>query len=362
MQSLRQIIDAFPKRVIVDTNVLLTAAFLPGHTADLALRKLKEESFSLYLSQETLDEARDRLWEICHTVRVRYNPWEWLCRYVIDEAIVTASRGPRSSVSGVNKADQHVAGLALRLDAWVITGDVRLAVQCQQAGIGAQLPLNVLKYISIVRGERPDYGQLFRIGGLSRDEGFLYAVVDSHWYSNSREDSSIHVALEATSIGRVEYQARFRRWAFVTQMGANVYLPCDLSRSAHWRVCASYRFPRGGVKGSATLRCAPEHYSRSLALHNTTIMLPHRSEFASPGELYFGHNGRGGDHWNGHYSDVCVGPNALSAETWKAVLQLPHGVPDPAYQNVLGAALRMGEERAGRIHVPAIGDLFHDWV
>lgn len=354
---MHQALSTLTSRVVIDTNVLLNATFVADSSARYSIEQLNGLGFSAIIDEAIEDEASFILRRLRIKLGLVYDPVEIFRSYLTTSRILCLPRSRPFRVKQVNKADQHIIGAASHYNAWVLTGDIKLAAQCQQFQIATRLPWDAIMEAATREKRAPPLHYVLRVAGISSSNGSFFARVIPGSWAGMRSVGRFTVC-DVENIGRIYYDSFTEEWVFSTALGADVRLGCPIGQDEHWIVSASYEVGSQGCAGTATLRAA-RPLGQSI---QNNISLKGRISAPTPGEIAFGHSCSRNDHWNGYLRRVVLSPIAIDAKGWRALVKVPEAAPDPAASNVLETALLRVQIAPDRVVVPSELWFRHSWM
>jgi predicted nucleic acid-binding protein len=333
-----------PKRVIADTNVLLDATFVDG-LARRATRLLGRLGISLILDDMTEREAESILDRLKKKLALSFEPKALLAEYLSLVQVIRVPPGSPMLATGINRADRHVVAAAREHSAWILTGDAPLVVECDKIGLPARFPWDVVMEDASQRGRQDEISKIIRVVPPTKEQGLIFARVIPGAWRGIRGAGQFFTVCEIGGLGRIGYDNSNERWVFDTAIGQKAEARCTLDSDGPWAVCASYKLPGIGKSGRIEIRAGRRPAPVPPGITSTLKQLP-RSPF---GDLRIGSTSSGLDYWNGHVRAIVVGPQTMSAETWKAIVYTTEGAPNPYDANALERALTLVNQLGGNL-------------
>lgn len=331
---MHQSLTALPRRVVIDTNVLLNASFLADGSSRYSLKQLNRLGFSLIVDQAIEDEATLVLRRLRIKLGLQYDPVAVFRAYLEQSRILSLPRAAPFSSKRINKADHHIIGAAAHYDAWVLTGDIKLSAQCQGLHIATRLPWDVIMEAATKDKRNPPLHYIVRVAGISATSGSFFArVLPGNWAG--RVSMGRYTVCDIQNVGRIYYDTSTEEWVFSTTMGAETRLKCPLEPNQNWIVSASYELGTRDSSGTATLRAA-QPFGQSF---QNNISFKGKISAPTPGTITFGHAVNKSDHWTGYVRQIVLSPIPLDSKSWRALVRVPEAAPDPTASNILEAAL-----------------------
>lgn len=353
LASMYQSLDALPKRLVIDTNVLLNAAFVPDCTASVAIRSVKAMGYAVILDSSVDLEARKILRRISNKRRLSYDPNKYLDSYISTQGLISVPANRTIASDSVNRADRHVYAAANNCGAWILTSDVKFAAELQKSAVKVRLPWDVVIAANINDGKALLRSQ-FRVTGLSRNEGSLFARVIPDWASENCKER--YAICEVSGVGKLYYDAGESAWVLDLFGGKSVSAKCSVKPEEGWMVCGCYS--RTGGTYNVTIRADSDI---GTSAHNS---IQCKLDFTndSPGSASLGHFVDISGHWNGWIKKVLIYPKAMTKKTWSALRMVPESEPDPASGNILEASLIRASPVGGGLILPAQRDFQSIWI
>lgn len=119
-----ELIPSKNKRVVIDTNCLVDAAFVAGF-ARKAIRLLLQHKYELVISQNVINEAY-ALFSTTTSGSLEFNLLRNIFDKFVREVMTIKVCAKIRAFPGVNKSDWHVVTEALEQGAWLLTSDTPL--------------------------------------------------------------------------------------------------------------------------------------------------------------------------------------------------------------------------------------------
>lgn len=345
------------QRVVVDTNVLLNAAFLEGGSADLAIAELRRRGIPMVIDEAIENEAELVLSRLRVKLALNFNPFEIFKLFVRASGTLVLPRAGPVGGKHVNRADRHVIGAASKYGAWVLTGDFKLASECVGHAIEARLPMDAIIEGAFLTGRNHPLHLFLRVAGVSAKNGSFFARVIPGGWAGRPEINSKFTICHVENLGRLYYDSAPEEWVFSMALGNEVRLHCKIKPDEQWIVSASYDISEG--KGNATLRAAqpgePVSPTKNISINGVFAAL-------SPGEITFGLSCAKLDSWNGHIRNVTISPVGIVSKAWRALVKVLEAAPDPSSGDVLEKALKLTRIEAGGLIRPTEVSLRSQWL
>lgn len=323
-----------PNRALLDTMMLLNAAFIQDGITRKAIHALAEMGYSACCDDKSWSDAIRKLRSRRAVLGLTFDPIPIFEEYVRDNYIVHLPPSPANQEALVNPADQHLANAAMDRNAWVLTEDAPLIEQLIAAGIEVRNTWDIL-YASL-GGIDPPLEFPLRVTRLSQTTGHLFGRIVTGQWAARRQEGRFTIC-EVENIGRLYYDNGPGRWIMDMRNGLAVSVDCNVETDEIWAVCASYRLPMTtGHRGNVTLRAAGSAGQREHGSETTLKALPPSQ---SAGRISFGRSVSGNDHLNGNILAITLGREPVSGKLWRAISSIPDGAPNIFGANVLDDAL-----------------------
>lgn len=304
--------------------------------------------------EETLAEAFSVLGRMALELRLGFDPSAVLQAYLRSVSIIIVPRIKHRAFTKINRSDIHVASAALEYHAWLLSGDLKLLAECENEGVPARAPWDVIFEASFKNGQDPPIEYLLRFAGLNRTKGCLFGkVIPGTWAG--MKIPQIFTICEIENLGSLYYDANSSEWVFSSVFGSAVRVSCAILPDQHWIVLATFNAEKDQGLMLRASRPGGQTYSGTSKVVSAV-------KAGAPGQITFGHSVNGTAHWNGHLARVVIGSDQISKETWKSVVTVPGLAPDPASGDALRAALKTVTIRPRKIVLPS-GSWWHQaWI
>lgn len=328
-------LKGLPKRVVLDTNLLFDAAFVREGLAQKAVLLLRELGFSPVIDGRIEEEAKQLLQKKRQKLRLAFDPQKELDAFIGRIPLLVLPHAPVIPITGINPSDQHVAQAASHYDAWVLTGDAPLILECEKAKINARFPWDVISEAR--RKDEPNLTleDIFRVVPLDRDRGFIFARLTPMAWSKkhvSKKESAEYQVCNIENFGRMFYDARKEEWVFELAIGVAARAKCSIGDGETWAVCGSYSLPGGGKEGHVVVRAGKDSSTKCKA----TVRTLKRITNMKPGKA----TGVGGGPGPVYTRGFVMGPQGMGEDRWRAILAIPDSAPNPYDTGALDGVLR----------------------
>ena len=144
--------------------------------------------------------------------------------------------------------------------------------------------------------------------------------------------------------------------AFKMPIGVSVRVKCPLQKGEQWAVCGSYKLPGAGKRGRLFIRAG--QYPSTIFLESISTLKKITS--SSPGVTNIGSSVNNQDSWSGHLRSVVIGPQGMSTDTWKQIIAIPEGAPNPYDSDALSRIIEWAgalNSQPGLLQLPTEKDL-----
>lgn len=330
---------------MLDTNVALDGTFVADGYARRAVARLRELGFRPVIDEAIEREAKGILAKLRARLNLCFEPATSFDRFLRAQGVTKLPAAPAGLGAGVHRSDAHVASAARHYGAWVLTSDAVLASECIKSSIAVRLPWDVVA----AGGLAVTLQGVIRVMPPAADKGLIFArVIPGNWAG--RRIAAHFTVCDVENVGTLFYAGDAEEWVFASKAGPMVRVPGPLSTNEIWVLCATYTIPAKLNTGNVTLRAATvSGRSPSPGVAVPTV----RFSSTGPGRLSFGHRVDGTAHWNGYLRCVVIGPQSLSGETWRAILTVPEGAPNPFDADALERVLRLADKavRQGNVRL-----------
>jgi len=348
-------LKGLPSHVLIDTNVLLDAAFVTNGAARRSLALLGKLGYPPFIDKTIELETIDILEKYRKSFYRAFDVAKVLYDYMRDARILLFPRAKQISNTSVNHHDIHVVSAAVQYGAWVLTGDLALNVQLRADDIQSRLPFDVIMEAATADGADPGLDKFIRVVSPTRLSGMLFGrVIPGSWAGMNSVGNFTVCDME--NVGRLFYDTQTEEWVFKMPIGVSVRVKCPLQKGEQWAVCGSYNLPGAGKPGKIFIR-AGQYPSTIFSRPKTTLK---RITSLSAGLTNYGCSVYNQDHWNGHLRSVVIGPQGMKTDTWKHIIAIPEGTPNPYDSGMLSRVMkRVGalNSQPGLLRLPTEQDL-----
>lgn len=331
-------IDEVPmgKRVFVDANVLLHAAFIEDSIARRSLRGLRLAGYSAVTDEIVHHESVRRLIALRQKLGLRYRPEKIFEREQAELKLLHVPPGDTQITTLVPRHDRHVMRAATELDAWVLTDDLELQILLLSEGIHARNSHQVLmglpqkvQYLSELQTLPARHPPPFQ----QDCEGWIMAWVTPQGWPES-DDPRRHTVMDAIGFGCLYYDNAQKRWAMT--LDAGVSLTCQHMLETDRIEAVAFSFDSRRTPTQLSLYCGTSIGTSRAATHDKNAM--EITPPVMPLGFSIGSSRDTSDHWGGYVRSLSVGDRFLGKSTWKKLITIQGLLPHPE-QNILQRAL-----------------------
>jgi len=326
-------IEILPKKIVLDTNILLFAIFFKNSPA-IIFSDLKSKGYDFYISSETLNE--------CEITLQKYSDDIGMHMSIVNKFILFNNISviySNNLIDGVNKSDRHLASSAIEVGGFVVSDDTPLLLQLDKCKIHARS----LREVIASSDDEIQYPLYFRGTGLGADGHIIIKATFCPSFLVSWHNNFTLFSLDG--LGELSYNGKFRRFEF-DQFGSSkkIYLDFEIIRGEIFTVLVNY-----SVGTNTTITLKARHLSGDS--FSTTCVVSQISGVPDSSLLdYF--SGKDNKQWPGYYLMISHGPYCLSRESWNSCSKLV-GVGPPTLTSglLLGAVVfsRLDNEMIRRI-------------
>jgi predicted nucleic acid-binding protein len=318
------------ERVLPDANVWLDAAFVPNSAARRAVDTIRAAGRSLIIDECTEREVITVLDRKRLALGLRYDPSGRFNAYLAAQNVIRLPpASPDLEMNDVNRSDRHVARAAVSYSAALLTGDAPLVRECRLANVFAIFPWTIVAQLTGV----PHINEILRMAPPSQQGGTIFArTTPGGW--RGMKAVGVFTAADVRNVGTLAFDSATLEWKFTSTFGPEVKLAYPMAGEETTVVCMSYKFPQGERQGNIVLRAARFESADRRATSVTAAARP-----PQPGDIRIGSSFNGNSFWNGYLRHVTVGPDGMSPQKWKAIVELEDGAPNPTNHNILDQAL-----------------------
>ena len=246
-------LNGLSKRVLIDTNVLLDAAFVTNGSARKALALLDHLGYSPVIDEMIELEAVRILEKYRQFFYPAFDVAKVLSDYISVARILRLPPAKQISDTSVSAHDVHVVSAAAQYGAWVLTGDLALNVQLRADDIESRLPFDIIMEVATADGTDPGLDDIIRVVSPTRQSGMLFGRVITGSWAGMRSVGSFTVC-DMKNVGRLYYDTQTEEWIFDMRIGVSVRVTCPLQEGEQWAVCGSYKLPGAGKRGALFIR------------------------------------------------------------------------------------------------------------
>ena len=334
-------LKGLPTRVLIDTNVLLDAAFVTDGAARRSLALLGQLGYFPVIDEMIELEAIRILNKYRKLFSLTFDVMEILSDFICFARILRLPPAKPISNTSVKSHDIHVVSAATQYDAWVLTGDLDLIVRLRADGKQPRLPFDVIMEASTTGGSGTSLDDIIRVVSPTRQSGMLFGrVMPGDWAGMGSVGS--FTVCDMKNVGRLFYDTQSEEWVFEMPIKVSVRIKCPIQKGEQWAVCGSYKLPGAGKSGELFIRAG--QYPSTIFMNSEPTLKS--IESSSPGVTNFGSSVNSQDYWNGHLQSVVIGPQGMGTDTWKNIIAIPGGAPNPYDNNALSRIF----ERAGALN------------
>lgn len=129
-------------RYIVDTNVILHAAFIDSYELG-AIEILNNSGHSLCINEWVLAEAEKRLRALSWHLKSAFDPLAHLNEFISTHQIILLPYSAVHSAVNINRSDAWIVASAREHDAIVLTEDIPLALECKSSDVRFEIARNI---------------------------------------------------------------------------------------------------------------------------------------------------------------------------------------------------------------------------
>ncbi len=311
-------------RIVPDTNTWLDAVFWPDSVARRAIAALhtggKPVIIEDFIEREALQILAKRRIEL----GLSFDPPQ-----TFKEITAAFLRVPAADLVqvDVNKADMPVARAAVHYKATILTQDAPLIAECLADGILARFPWDIL----VAEGQANPADEILRIVQPTGRTGTIFARVTPGGWIGTKGAGDFTVA-DVENIGRLWFDHGSEEWVFSVLKDARMKF--SSAGKGQSLICVTYDLP-SSRNGKVTLRAfSPPSGDKEVRTFNTLKTLKHDG-----GKVQVGSSLAGQASWNGYIRHLTISPEGMSAETWKAICDVPDAAPNPLSTNALNRGL-----------------------
>lgn len=298
-------------RLLLDTNAILNAAFVPWSWSSLVVSKLDRKRHSLFVGSQSLDEARRKARDYARQLGKRSDPAPIIEYCVRRIGALEVSPSGDAVEAGIPKHDRHVAREAATARATILTSDAKLWAGCNKVGRAAVLPLQALQHLDGLSLGTTVFGV-----APGRNMGSVFARVYPGAWASQRDVGQFTVA---DFSGRLclSYCNQSRAWLATVPEVAALRVTADVAANEMKVIAVSWE-ARNGIQ----LRV-------SGVPHPASAPMP--SPLLSPlvDGASIGHGANRENHWRGSIKSCVMNDRPIGVELWKELRSSEELTPNP---------------------------------
>ena len=355
-------IESFPKRAVVDTNVLLDASLISDGFGAKALAALRGAGVSLYVDEIAYRDALRILQKHRHRTSIT---WEALEGLLVNcssrHTILSVPPGDALHGSKVKQHDQHIARAAAALDAFVVTDDAPLLYQL----FCSKIPAAMSRELALLTFGTHFPPPPFLIGGLGlgRRSSFIFARCNASpaIFNDGRSEATLW---EGEDVGRFFYDAA--RAAFVLKTSWGPEVEHSFKMIPGRQIVLATTFDIRPTKTSIAIRAQYVETVEDSSRGGPRIASS--EQFTARPSPLFGQRGMtiansisrssgSPNGWPGDIEAMTWGPGKLDAEAWKAYRAVVGTAPNPFTSDVVGVAISQMRKVGTFIRLPRFVDI-----
>jgi hypothetical protein len=301
-----------PDRLLLDTNAVLNATFIPDSWSRRAINVARANSGSFYVGTGTLYEACRAAVAEAERLGKRTNPQPFIERYIDDLRVVQVYADGNCPVpDAIPSHDVVVYRESIAAGAEILTSDAELWLACKEIGAPAAFPLEIIR-------RHEGHALATTIFGVQpcRDSGLIFFRGYPGSWAGLR-GAARFTAMYFPGVLWLYYETSKRGWIAELAGYAPIAVTAEIADGALQTVALSWRFGDRIV-----LRVAD---ARDPA---TTEMKKHLPDEVT-GNVQIGGHPSGEHNWNGAVY-VCVNDDRpIGKDTWKEVIRHRDLTPNP---------------------------------
>lgn len=305
-----------PKKVIVDTNILIEAAFNINGYSRNSLVLLNLMGFQLSISDKIYEEASKKLRDNRKNLKLDYNPKLFLDHLIQNFDMELFPCNSKKEFKFINKKDQIVARASVKKDGFVLTNDLKLYDECIQESIPVRFSWQVDAEYKMLTN-KTDIRYL-NIHPPAKEKGYIFArIIPSGWDSDSKLDKEFTI-LDIKNIGRLFYKSKENIWSFNTISGIAANIEFEFQRNEILTFLVNYDVD------NELLELRSSHHSHPT--HEKLKSFPIRK---SVGRITFGHDVNNENYLNGYLRAIVIGHKKVSKKKFRLLCEYDEALPNP---------------------------------
>jgi predicted nucleic acid-binding protein len=308
---------SLPNKVIVDTNVLLDAAFIYKGFSRTSISLLHDMGFKLICDKSIYGEAKKVLTDRQENLSVDYDPLIFLERLLSKYSFRTEETLQKEDLKLINNKDQHVAKAAIEHEAFILTNDCSLYDECKRSQISIRFTWHVLNEYHY-KNDKVGIKDVIKIHKLGKNKGFIFSrIIPGDWDSSLNIESKFTI-IDIENIGKLFYQSSRNKWIFQTKSGIELSFQFKFSRDEILTFLINYDLSKKRIEFRTCKSNHPVHKKIEFISNANSI-----------GNINFGRDLNGKNFLNGHLSTIVTGHKNIGKENFKLFCKYVEGLPDP---------------------------------
>jgi hypothetical protein len=303
-------IPAF-NRVLIDTNVLLSAVLIEDSVARRAVDALRSLGHSVICEEMSHLEAARRLEQAHRRLRLPYDPNAVFDHLIQHLGALFLPPGDPAIPTGIRKHDRHIPRAAADFGTWVMTDDVELQIALTTAGFEARNSYETMLAAATAgvasAGSAPLPPRIpANAPGPAR--GWVMAWVTPGGWAGG-VPSGYHTVIDIPNFARIFYDTSAARWRAEFRFAAKT-LDAPIVLHPDVPVAVSIGFDGLRVPGKLCVAAGSPSGSRVYERNNTLSNIPvYGLQGAS-----LGHTVANDSYWDGNIRRLSTGDRFISRD------------------------------------------------
>lgn len=312
-----RILDSKYNGVLLDTNVILDAAFNKDSEALVAIQLLNKMGLKIYYSTSTLAEVKHIIIKEVDKQNLKYNPLLFVNKLFQTFGIKNIECGVENDFKFINNSDKPIVSSALENDLLLITSDCRLYHECQQENIEVSLTWLVRNEWCLRNNSLS--GRLIIPFPLGSDSGFIFSrVIPDNWESSSIK-SGIHTVVDFEYFGKLEYRSADNVWVFQFKNSKSLITSFDFKSTDVINFMIVYDFKKGRAL-----------FMNSHSPNSESVQINNFDKSKGVGQIRIGSSNNNDNYLNGVLGNLSFGAGKISRQKFNLFVKYPELLPNPS--------------------------------
>lgn len=307
-------------RLLLDTNMVLNAAFVDGSWARRLIALAQTHRLSLFVGHQSLADARARAMRLVFEGGSRRDAGAHIDSMLRALGIL-AVPGSAAAPIEIPAHDRHVAAEAAAARATLVTTDRELWLACKRAGVAAALPLELLRHFYGI-------GLANTVFGVHPNRAAGSVFCSGHGGPWATAGAGRYTLLHLVGAVWLYYDASEAAWIAEIEGSTPLVLPARVVHGQLETVALSWR-----SGDQIQLRAASAEHPT-----HRPLLRPLQGHFA--GNARIGAHDSGQHYWNSTIYVSVMNDRPIGRDLWRELRQHQDVTPNPFDDDRLAAAVR----------------------